>query len=207
MANGYIKVENEYYYEFEDIIYVFNFYVNGIHVPVKEKPAIKKDLKENVKSITVSRRRYWSETDICDYMSDKLPDVDFNLGFKSFHLRDDIENNVTSEDMLKLHVKLLRQEAELLEVIAATKNHDAPDDWEQYQKTKVLIKDAIPRYLPHEFNSKNLGSFRKVYHDDGFHGQKATLYLANMLGVYDDEYKEKPDEKTAKNAIKKATKK
>ena len=207
MANGYIKVENEYYYEFDDVCFVLNYHVKGIHVPVKEKPAIKKDLKENVKSITVNRRRYWSETDICNYLSGKLPDVDFDIGFKSFHLQDDIENKATSEDMLSLYVRLLRREAELVEAIAATKDYDASDDWEQYQKTKILIKDAIPRYLPHEFNSKNLDSFRKVYHEDGFHGNKATFYLANMVGVYDDECKEKPDEKTVKNAIKKATKK
>lgn len=207
MANGYIKVGNEYYYDFDQIVWVFNYYVDGIRVPVKEKAAVKKDLKENVKSVVVNRRHYWSETDICDYMSDKLPDIDFDLGFKSFHLRDDIENKVTSKDMLKLYVKLLRQEAELLEVIAATKDHDAPDDWERFQKTEVLIKDIIPRYLPREFNSRKLDSFSKVYHDDGFHGQKATLYLANMLGVYDDEFMEKPNEETVKNAIKEAMKK
>lgn len=210
MIKEYIKVGNAYYYEFEELIWVLNSrYFPELHVPSKEKPAIKRDFKQNVKSVKVGRKCYWEEEDICNYLSDKLPDIDFKNGFRYYHMHHDILECSDEKDRLELYAKLLRRQAEIIEAISKLPDYDDKYAWEQYQKTKILVEDTLllPRYLPHEFFNKNHESYYRVYHAEGFHGEKARAYLANMLGVYDHEDDEKPDEETVVNAIKEATKK
>lgn len=180
------------YYEFDDIVHVLNYYAKGVHVPSKDKPAIKKDLKNNVPYKTSNRKAFWEENDIVEYLEkvlswcNNVPEA-----FRFYRAEDDIKRYSNDDCIKKYYLEL---EKERLDVITAILNQECDNKDEMYDKLNQIdhVIEYIAGRLMKDFHRNWMDAQQRVYFDGGFSGRRIDAYIADYFrskaiesGMYD----------------------
>lgn len=181
------------YYEFDDIVHVLNYYAKGVHIPSKEKPAIKKDLKNNVPYKTSNRKAFWEENDIVEYLEKVLSWCNnVREAFEFYRAEDDIKRYSNDDCIKKYYLEL---EKERLDVITAILNQECDNKDEMYDKLNRI--DHVIEYITesgmiNDFYRNWLDAQQRVYFDEGFRHNKVAAYIADHFrtkaiesGMYD----------------------
>lgn len=181
------------YYEFDDIVHVLNYYAKGVHVPSKEKPAFKKNLKNNVPYKTSNRKAFWEENDIADYLEKALSWCNnVREAFRFYRAEDDIKRYSNDEDVKNYYLAL---EKERLDIITAILNQDYSNKDETYNRLNRI--DHVIEYITKSnmingFYGNWLDAQQRVYFDEGFGNNKIAAYIADHFrskaiesGMYD----------------------
>ena len=180
------------YYEFDDIVRVLNYYAKNVHVPSKEKPAIKKDLKNNVPYKTSNRKAFWEENDIVDYLEKVLTWCDnVREAFRFYRAEDDIKRYSNDENIKNYYLAL---EKERLDIITAILNQEYSNTDEMYDKLNRIdhVIEYITGRLMKDFHRNWMDAQQRVYFDGGFSGRRINAYIADYFrskaiesGMYD----------------------
>lgn len=181
------------YYEFDDIVHVLNYYAKDVHVPSKEKAALKKDFKNNVSYKTCNRKAFWEENDIADYLEKELSWCDnVREAFRFYRAKDDIKRYSNDEDIKNYYLAL---EKERLDTITAILNQEYSNKDELYDKLNLI--DHVIEYITksrmmNDFYRNWLDAQQRVYFDGGFKGDRIAAYIADHFrskaiesGMYD----------------------
>ena len=181
------------YYEFDDIVHVLNYYAKGVHVPSKDKPALKKDLKNNVPYKTSNRRAFWEENDIVDYLEKVLSWCNnVREAFRFYRAKDDIKRYSNNDNIKEYYLAL---EKERLDTITAILNQEYSNKDEMYDKLNLIdhvIEYIIQSNMLDGFYRNWLDAQQRVYFDGGFRYDKVAAYIADHFrsqaiesGMYD----------------------
>lgn len=181
------------YYEFDDIVRVLNYYAKDVHVPSKEKPAFKKDLKNNVPYKTSNRKAFWEENDIADYLEKALSWCNnVREAFRFYRAGDDIKRYSNDEDVKNYYLAL---EKERFDIITAILNRECSNKDEMYNRLNRI--DHVIEYITEssmlkDFYRNWLDAQQRIYFDEGFRNNKIAAYIAEHFrskaiesGMYD----------------------
>lgn len=181
------------YYEFDDIVHVLNYYAKGVHIPSKGKPALKKDLKNNVPYKTSNRKAFWEENDIVDYL-EKVLSWRNNVceAFRFYRAENDIKRYSNNDSIKEYYLEL---EKERFETITAILNQEYSNKDEMYDKLNRIdhiIDYIIKSRMMNDFYRNWLDAQQRVYFDGDFRHNKVAAYIADHFrakaiesGMYD----------------------